>query len=109
LVSDVLDPAGADRADLAADAVLTWQHLGDLLLDPAVTGLPLATPTVLALTGLQGQPDSIGLFEFAGRVMTDPRLPILLFCAGTGETPEIRACCRTAGAEDPGTPAAPEV
>ena len=43
--------------------------------------VPPDVPVILALTGLDEQPDSIGLFEFAGQAMADGRLPIVLLCA----------------------------
>jgi len=107
-VRDALEPADAERAGLAPDAVFTWDDLADLLLDPARTGLPPAAPIVLALTGLREQPDSIGLFGFAGRVMADPRLPVVLFCGGEDHAPAIRACCRAAAGDAPGTRSDPE-
>ena len=49
---------------------------------------------VLALTGLEAQPDSIGMFGFTGRMMTDPRLAVVLFCTAGADGLSLRACCR---------------
>lgn len=104
-VRDALDRATADGAGLAGDELLTWQHLGDLLLDPAVTALP-AAPIVLVVTGLEDQPDSIGLFAFTARMMADPRLPVVVFGSRSDAGLELRACCRADPGGAAGTPTA---
>ena len=42
-------------------------------------------PAVLALTGLAEQDDSIGLFEFVGKAMEHPALPLAMFCSRAPE------------------------
>ncbi len=73
--------------------VLAWEHLQDYALARAAA-LPAGVPVVLALTGLEDQPDSIGLFGFTGRMMADPRLAVVLFCTAAGDELSVRACCR---------------
>jgi tetratricopeptide (TPR) repeat protein len=92
-VGDVLDAAAAARAGLRPDEILTWEALGDLLLSPKLTARP-AAPLVLAVTGLEDQPDSIGLFAFTARVMADPGLPVVLFGSRNDGGLSLRACCR---------------
>jgi hypothetical protein len=106
-VGDALAPQLAASARLDAADILTWERLSDLLLAPQDAGWFPEAPVVLALTGLHDQPDSIGLFGFVARVMTHPRLPIVLFCSGDGEALAIRACCRTGGTAAAGTRGGP--
>ncbi len=83
-------PAGIDPWE-----PLTWDHL-EALVAADLAGVPTEVPVLLALVGLEDQPDSIGLFEFTGRLMARPRLPLVLFVALGEDGPAIRACCRRA-------------
>ena len=85
--------AGALPAGMEPWTVLAWEHLEDLVLARA-GAVPSGVPVVLALTGLEDQPDSIGLFGFTGRMMADPRLAVVLFCSAAGDGLSVRACCR---------------
>jgi hypothetical protein len=49
---------------------------------------------VLALAGLEQQPDSVGLFEFTGRAMAHPRVPLVLFCSRLEDGLSLRAAWR---------------
>ncbi len=73
----------APFAGLPEYTVLEWSHLAKLLLEDGgyLTQVPDDVPTVLALTGLAEQDDSIGLFEFVGQAMDHPNLPLAMFCA----------------------------
>lgn len=75
--------------------------MADLLLVPNgyLAQVPTGVPTVLALTGLADQADSIGLFEFVGRAMARPELPLVMFCSATDGTLQIRTACAERGAE----------
>lgn len=73
--------------------ILDWERLQDHALARAAA-VPPGVPVVLALTGLEDQPDSIGLFGFTGRMMADPRLAVVLFCSAVGDGLSVRACCR---------------
>jgi hypothetical protein len=75
----------------------TWEHLEARLLE-TVESVPAGTPIVLALTSLEDQADSIGLFGCVGRLMADPRLPLVLFVSVGDEGANVRGCCREAGA-----------
>lgn len=89
----VSDPVGVD-----ADAVWQWEHAYALLTGPGgyLAQVPAGVPVVLALTGLEQQPDSVGLFEFTARAMAHPRVPLVVFCSrredGLGLS--LRSACR---------------
>ncbi len=82
--------------ELRADSVWMWEHSHILLT--AVGGyldqVPPDVPRVLALTCMGDQEDSIGLFEFVAEAMKEERLPLVVFCETTGETPCFRTACR---------------
>ncbi|MFN2371480.1 MAG: hypothetical protein ABR506_10075 [Candidatus Krumholzibacteriia bacterium] len=91
--ADAAYGAGTLPADLEPWIVLEWEHL-EQAAAAAGAGLPPDVPVVLALTGLQEQPDSIGLFAFTGRMMARPELAVVLFCSEGAEGLAVRACCR---------------
>ncbi len=74
LLGNTVPPPGVEPG-----TVLTWELL-DPLVAAAVAAVPADVPVVLALAGLEDQPDSIGLFAFTGRMMEHPRLAVVLFC-----------------------------
>jgi hypothetical protein len=76
-----------------------WDHAADLLLGDGgyLPRVPVGVPAVLALTGLDEQADSIGLFGFAGRAMEDARLPLVIFCDLAADPPSLRTACRNDG------------
>ena len=76
--------------------VWEWDHALTLLLETGgyLSRVPAGVPCVLALTGMSEQPDSIGLFDFVGRAMADPRLPLAMFCDLAGAQAVIRTACR---------------
>jgi probable selenium-dependent hydroxylase accessory protein YqeC len=82
-------------ADLKSWTVWEWSHALDLLLKPGgyLARVPEGIPCVLALTGMDEQPDSIGLFEFVGQAMDNPRLPLTMFCDFGQDEPVIRTAC----------------
>ncbi len=75
--------------------VWEWDHTLSLLLEPGgyLSQVPADIPCVLALTGMDEQSDSIGLFDFVGRVMGHERLPLVLFCDLESDPPVIRTAC----------------
>ena len=79
-------------ADLESWTVWEWDHQLKLLLEPGgyLSLVPEGLPCVLALTGMEEQPDSIGLFDFVGRAMENPRLPLAMFCDLKAEPSVIR-------------------
>lgn len=83
-------------AGMASSTVWEWDHTYDLLVgtDGYLARVPVALPVVLALTGLDDQPDSIGLFDFVGRVMADPRLPLVMLCSLDAGQRTIRTAYR---------------
>lgn len=82
----------APLADLQDWTVWEWDHALTLLLEQGgyLSRVPADVPAVLALTGMDEQPDSIGLFDFVGRAMADPRLPLTLFCDLGSDPPVVR-------------------
>lgn len=82
--------------DLKSWTIWEWDHALTLLREPGgyLDHVPLEVPCVLALTGMDEQPDSIGLFDFVGRAMADPRLPLTLFCDLASVPPVIRTVCQ---------------
>ncbi len=78
--------------DLESWTVWEWDHQLKLLLEAGgyLSRVPDGIPCVLALTGMGEQPDSIGLFEFVGRAMDNPRLPLTMFCDLAAEPSVIR-------------------
>ena len=77
-------------------SLLEWDHVADLLLSENgyLDRVPADVPVVLAMTGLAGQEDSIGLFGFTGRAMEDPRIPLVVFGELGGEEASLRTACR---------------
>nr|MEE4267285.1 selenium cofactor biosynthesis protein YqeC [Candidatus Krumholzibacteria bacterium] len=87
--SVVLDP-------LPVGSMLEWEHLLGMLVEKGgyLEQVPEQVPVILALMGMAEVDDSIGLFDFVGKAMMHPRLPITLFCETGGESPSFRAGCR---------------
>ena len=100
-------PEGLPDAGLAPWSTWEWDHSLQLLVGPGgyLEQVPPDVPVVLALTGLDEQPDSIGLFDFTGRAMADERLPIVLLCGFEEGQPAIRAAYRI---DDPESDPEPE-
>ena len=90
----------APLADLTPQTLWNWDHLHALLTGPGgyLDRVPAGVPAVMALAGMGQVGDSIGLFEFMGRVMRDERVPLAMFCELTGDERSLRTVCRT---EDP--------
>jgi len=96
----VSDPVG-----VGADTVWQWDHAHALLTGPGgyLDQVPHGVPVVLALTGLEQQPDSVGLFAFTARAMAHPRVPLVVFCSRHEDGLSglsLRAACREEDAED---------
>lgn len=93
----VSDPVG-----VSADAVWEWDHAFTLLTGPGgyLDQVPEHVPVVLALAGLEQQPDSVGLFAFTARAMAHPRLPLVVFCSRLEDSLSLRAACREDDADD---------
>ena len=83
-------------AELQAETRWTWDHYHTLLTGPGgyLEQVPADVPVVLVLAGMGGLTDSIGLFDFMGKAMTHPRIPLGLFCETSGEKPSLRTVCR---------------
>ena len=77
-------------------SVWEWDHARTLLLEQGgyLSRVPADVPAVLALTGIKEQQDSIGLFDFVGTAMDDPRLPVVLFCDLASDAVGIRTAFR---------------
>ncbi len=82
--------------ELKAHDVWQWDHSYTLLTAPGgyLEQVPADIPVVLAMTSLAQQDDSIGMFEFVGKVMENDRMPLVVFCETTGENPSFRTSCR---------------
>jgi hypothetical protein len=102
---DVVHRFGREEsAALAAHrewSLVEWDHVAALLLGPGgyLDLVPAGVPAVLALLGLAGQADSIGLFEFIGRAMEDPRLPLVVLGETGTDPPSLRTAFRRDEAE----------
>lgn len=88
---DAIDPVG-----VRPDEVWQWDHAWTLLTAPGgyLARVPASVPVVLVLAGLEQQPDSVGLFEFCGRAMELPRVPLVVFCSRAEQGLHLRAACR---------------
>lgn len=97
--SDAIDPVRA-----RPDEVWQWDHAWTLLTAPGgyLDHVPASVPVALVLAGLEQQPDSVGLFEFCGRAMEHPRVPLVVFCSRMGPELHLRAACREEPADDHG-------
>jgi len=84
------------QEQLSPETFLTWDHYYSLLADEGgyLDHVPPEVPVVLVLAGMGDLADSIGLFEFMGRAMAHPRIPLALFCETSGQEPSMRAVCR---------------
>jgi len=83
-------------ADLRPDTLWAWEHFEVLLTAPGgyVARVPDDVPAVLVMTGLGELNDSIGLFEFVGKAMAHPRLPLAVFAELAGQEPSLRTAFR---------------
>lgn len=88
----------ADPVGIGPDEVWQWDHALALLVGPGgyLDQVPPDVPVALVLAGLEQQPDSIGLFEFTGRAMEHPRVPLVVFCSRGEEGLSLRAAFREA-------------
>ncbi|MBK8165994.1 MAG: putative selenium-dependent hydroxylase accessory protein YqeC [bacterium] len=95
--SGVIDPVGVGPGD-----IWQWDHAHALLTAPGgyLAQVPADVPVVLVLAGLEQQPDSVGLFEFTGRAMDHPRVPLVVFCSRGEEGLVLRAACREESGDD---------
>ncbi len=91
--------------DVKPDGIWLWEHSLTLLKAPGgyLEQVPAQVPVVLALTCMAQQDDSIGLFDFVGKAMNSARLPLIVFCETTGETPYFRTSCRRETADEEGS------
>lgn len=89
--------------DLAAGAILEWDHLLALLTGPSgyLAQLPADVPALLVLAGLGEVEDSIGLFDFVGKAMEEPQLPLTVLCETSGDEPSFRTGCRLEMGQEP--------
>ena len=88
-------------AGLKEWTVWEWDHARTLLLSGGgyLSRVPAGIPCVLALTGMDVQADSIGLFQFVGQTMENERLPLTMFCDFGQTEPVIRTACNLAPEE----------
>jgi probable selenium-dependent hydroxylase accessory protein YqeC len=91
-----LDPTGAD--------LFTWDHMFRLLAGAGgyLERIPRGVPTVLVLTQLEDVDDSIGLFTFLDRVMTEARVPIVVLCELVRGEPRFQTAYRADAGEAEG-------
>ncbi len=95
--------------ELPAGSIIQWDHCLGLLLESQgyLAQVPEGVPAMLALAGMGEVEDSIGLFEFVGKAMQDPRLPLTLFAETEGDEPSFRTGCRVES-QDQDSPAEPD-
>jgi probable selenium-dependent hydroxylase accessory protein YqeC len=99
-VGDVVHRFGRQESPALAGhkdwTLVEWDHMAALILEDGgyLSRVPDGVPAVLAMTGLAGQDDSIGLFGFAGRAMEDPRLPLVILGDLGGEEVSLRTAVR---------------
>ena len=81
---------------LPAGAILEWDHCLALLQgsDGYLAQVPAEVPALLVMAGMGEVVDSIGLFDFLGRAMQEPQLPITVLCEAAGDKPSFRTGCR---------------
>ncbi len=97
------DPSRPLLEGLAPWSTWEWDHSLRVITGPGgyVDQVPDDVPVLLALIGLDEQPDTIGLFDFVGRAMADPRLPIVLFGDLRSDPVSMRAVYRQEEDEPP--------
>ncbi len=86
----------APLADVGHDTLWNWEHLLTLLAGPGgyLDQVPAHVPAVLALAGMSQVVDTIGMFEFMGKIMSDERVPLASLCELAGPEPSLRTVCR---------------
>ena len=92
--------------DLDGDTEWTWEHYESVLTGSGgyLDQVPAEVPVLLTLVGMGDLADSIGLFDFMGKIMTHPRIPVALFCETTGQEPSFRTVCRIEENSEPPAP-----
>ena len=97
------DQTALDRLGCACpDGIWGWDEMLQLLCGPRgyVARIPDGVPQVLGLLQLDECDDSIGLFGFLDRLMTDSGIPLVLAGDTSGPEPRLRTAC-PAGPRDP--------
>ncbi len=89
-------PRPAWLRGVAADAPWTWDLTFRLLAGEGgyLERVPAGVPTVLVLTQLSGQADSVGLFGFAGRMMAEAGVGLIVFAELAADPPRLRTAYR---------------
>ncbi len=75
------------------EAPWDWDRT-EALLRAYLDRIPAGVPVLPALLQMDECDDSIGLFEFAGRVMEDLGIPVVLMGDTSGPEPRLRTACR---------------
>jgi probable selenium-dependent hydroxylase accessory protein YqeC len=105
-IADVLHRYGQEPAawlgPVAEGESWSWDCMFRLLAGPRgyTSRLPSGVPSVLALTQMERLEDSVGLFDFVERVMSEAGLPIVMFCELGEAAYRIRVACRSDSEEE---------
>lgn len=88
----------ADHLGLADDEPWNWEHMMRLLGRPAgyLGRIGGHVPVMAALLQMDECDDAIGLFEFAGRVMEELAVPVVMMGDTSGPEPRLRTACHFA-------------
>jgi len=86
---------------VADETILSWDHLFQLLTGESgyLARIPADVPPVLVLTQLKELEDSLGLFEFLHRVISETDVPIVVLCELGTDQPRFRTAYRTSAEE----------
>lgn len=78
------------------DAPWTWEQTFELLAGPGgyLARVPPGVPAAVVLSQLDDQADAIGLFAFAGRLMDEARVPLIVFAELGADPPRLRTAYR---------------
>jgi len=91
--------------------VFGWDHLWALLTARGgyLNRVPAGVPTVLVLTQIAALADSLGLFDFLGRIMGEGGMPLVVLCELGTEEPKFHTVFRVppGATVSPGDPNSP--
>jgi len=80
---------------LTPDEPWNWDNMKALLSPPAgyLGRIPAGVPVLLALLQMDECDDAIGLFSFAGQVMEELNLPVMVMGDTSGPEPRLKTAC----------------
>lgn len=91
-----------DHLGLSPDESWNWDNMKALLAPPAgyLARIPAGVPVLLALLQMDECDDAIGLFSFAGQVMEEFDLPVIVMGDTSGPEPRLKTACLPDPEED---------